>query len=238
MALVEELITTFLLGVGAPLVSPCILPLYPGFIAYLSGRIKADTGQDTLNSTQSSPTNVKILGILVFLGVVTMMLLLGFIIAALSISVGNALAIITPISYFIIILLGILLLMNKNIFERIPRLQLPVVKNPYANAYVYGLFYGPIALPCSGPVAVSVFALSLGVADVLSKVLLFFVFGLGFGLPLIALAFLPKNAVDWLMNKFTSNYRKLNLVAGVLLITIGIYEFYINWDSIVIFLTS
>ena len=34
---VEALLTTFALGVGSA-ASPCLLPLYPGFLAYLAGR--------------------------------------------------------------------------------------------------------------------------------------------------------------------------------------------------------
>jgi cytochrome c-type biogenesis protein len=226
MVLLEEFVTTFLLGIGAPIVSPCLLPLYPGFLAYLSGRSKAS----------DKKTNVKILGVLVFLGVITMMLFLGFVIAALSISVGKALSIITPLAYIVIIILGVLLLFNKNIFESIPKIRMPGISNPYVNAYVYGLLYGPIALPCSGPVAVSIFALSFGVADVASKILLFFVFGLGFGLPLILLSILSGSKQSWLMSKFTKNYKLINRVAGILLIVIGIYEIYINFDTILLFL--
>ena len=181
-------------------------------------------------------SNIRILGVLVFLGVVTMMLVLGFIIAALSISIGSALSIITPLSYLIIIILGILLLFNKNVFEAMPKINMPIISNPYVNAYVYGLLYGPVALPCAGPVAVSVFALSFGVADMLSKISLFFIFGLGFGIPLILLAFLPENNRNWLMDKFNNNYRKLNFIAGIFLVVIGVYELYINYDTIILFL--
>lgn len=226
MALAEELLTTFLLGVSAPLVSPCLLPLYPGFLAYLNGRMK----------TGDTKSNMKMLGILVLLGVVTMMLVLGLIIAALSISIGSALAIITPFSYIIVIILGILLLMNRNVFESIPRIQMPIVSNPYANAFTYGLMFGPIALPCSGPVAVSVFALSFGVGDILGKIFLFLVFGLGFGMPLIALSFMSSSRQSWLLGKFTRNYAIINRAAGVFLIAVGIYEIYVNFDTILLFL--
>ncbi len=64
----------------------------------------------------------------------------------------------------------------------------PVVANPFRQAYVYGLMLGPIALPCAGPFLVSLLGISLGVADAVGKVGTFLVFGLGFGLPLVILS--------------------------------------------------
>ena len=53
------------------------------------------------------------------------------------------------------------------------------VFHPFANAFVYGLLYGPIALPCSGPLVVGIFAFSLTAGEALSKLAVFFWFGSG-----------------------------------------------------------
>ena len=114
-----------------------------------------------------------------------MMLALGLVIAWLSISVGSALSVAIPLADLLIITLGILLLLDKNPFKALPQIQLPVLRSPFVNAFVYGLLYGPIALPCSGPLVVSIFAISLTVEEALSKLSIFLWFGLGFGLPLL-----------------------------------------------------
>jgi cytochrome c-type biogenesis protein len=114
------------------------------------------------------------LGFFVLAGVLTMMLTLGGIIALLSISIGSALSILIPITDLIIILFGILLLLNINSFKRLLQVQVPVLSHPFVNAFIYGLLYGPIALPCSGPLVVSIFALSLTAAEALSKLNIFF----------------------------------------------------------------
>ena len=144
----ETILTSLSLGLLAT-TSPCVLPLYPGFLAYLSGQAE---------STQKAGRYF--LGIFVLLGVLTMMLTLGGLIALLSISVGRALSFIIPIADAILILLGILLLLNINPFKALPQIQVPLLKHPFANTFVYGLLYGPIALPCSGPLMVGIFALS------------------------------------------------------------------------------
>jgi cytochrome c-type biogenesis protein len=105
------------------------------------------------------------------------------------------------------------------------------------NAFLYGLLYGPIALPCSGPLVVSIFALSLTVGEALSKLNIFFWFGLGFGLPLLVLSFLSGAAQRWITRQFALHARMINVLSGFLLIGVGVYDLTANWALIRIFLT-
>lgn len=171
-------------------------------------------------------------------GVLTMMLTLGGVIALLSVSVGCALSVIIPIADGIIILLGILLLLNINPFKSLPQVQIPVLTHPFVNAFVYGLLYGPIALPCSGPLVVSIFALSLTVGEALSKLNIFFWFGMGFGLPLLVLSFLSGATQRWITRQFAVHGRLINIISGILLLGVGIYDLASNWALIHIFLTQ
>ena len=119
------------------------------------------------------------LGLFVLAGVLTMMLALGGIIALLAIPVGSVLVYLLPLADLVIFLLGILLLLNRNPFKTLPQIQVPALRHPFMNAYVYGLLYGPIALPCSGPMVVSIFALSFTVGEAFSQLWAFLWFGLG-----------------------------------------------------------
>lgn len=221
----EAILTSLALGLLAT-ASPCVLPLYPGFLAYIAG------GQEGLQGKRSRYW----LGFFVLAGVLAMMLALGGIIALLSISVGRALSVIIPFADAIIIVLGVLLLMDINPFKRIPQIQVPVLTHPFVNAFVYGLLYGPIALPCSGPLLVSIFAISLTLGEVLDKLGVFFWFGLGFGFPLLALSFLSGAAQHWITRQFAMHSRAINLFSGVLLVGVGVYDLWSNWDLITIFL--
>jgi cytochrome c-type biogenesis protein len=221
----ETIITSLTIGLLAT-TSPCVLPLYPGFLAYISG------GQDGL---QGNPSRY-FLGFFVLAGVLTMMLALGGIIALLSISVGKALSFIIPIADAIIIIFGIMLLFNVNPFKKLPQVQVPFLSHPFINAFVYGMLYGPIALPCSGPLVVSIFALSLTVMDALGKLNVFFWFGMGFGIPLLVLSFLSGAAQRWITRQFAMRARLINFISGLLLLGVGIYDIIINWELIGVFL--
>jgi cytochrome c-type biogenesis protein len=217
----ETILTSLSLGLLAT-TSPCVLPLYPGFLVYISG------GQEGL---QGKPTRY-LLGFFVLAGVLTMMLTLGGVIALLSVSVGQALAFVIPAADAVIILLGILLLLNINPFKKLPQIQIPLLSHPFANAFLYGLLYGPIALPCSGPLVVSIFALSLTIADAFDKLNVFFWFGMGFGVPLLVLSLVSGAAQRWITRQFVLRARLINTVSGLLLLGIGAYDLTLNWELI------
>ena len=217
----DAIFTSLTLGLLAT-TSPCVLPLYPGFLAYISG------GQEGLQGK----TGRYLLGFFVLAGVLTMMLALGGIIALLSVSVGQALSVVIPIADIIIILLGILLLLNINPFKTLPQIQVPLLSHPYVNAFVYGLLYGPIALPCSGPLVVSIFALSLTAAEFFSKLNIFFWFGMGFGIPLLVLSFFSGAAQRWITRQFAQRARLINFISGLLLVGLGVYDLVSNLELI------
>jgi cytochrome c-type biogenesis protein len=172
----------------------------------------------------------------VLAGVLTMMLALGALIALLSVSVGKALSVVIPMADLIIILLGVFLLLDINPFQRLPQVRVPVISHPFVNAFLYGLLYGPIALPCSGPLVVSIFALSLTAAEALSKLSIFFWFGLGFGSPLLLLSLLSGAAQRWITRQFALHARLINILSGLLLLGVGIYDLSANWSLLQIYL--
>jgi cytochrome c-type biogenesis protein len=222
----ESIFASFAVGLLAT-TSPCILPLYPGFLVFLSRgqNNRMDRGQ-------------YLLGVFVLAGVLTMMIALGGLIALAAAPIGKILTLIIPLADFVIILLGLLLLANINPFHRLPVIQQPIFSHPFANAFVYGLLYGPLALPCSGALIVSIFTLSLTVQDALAKLALFFFFGLGFGLPLLILSFLAGSTRRWITRQLAVHARWVNVLGGMLLVGIGIYDFAQNWESFTLIFRS
>ena len=209
-------VTSLLLGLFTT-TSPCILPLYPGFLAYLSGQ--NEMGRQKY-----------FLGLFVLAGVLTMMLALGGLIALLAVSIGSVLAYIIPLASLLILILGILLLLNRNPFKTLPQIQLPALRHPFNKAYVYGLLYGPIAIPCCGPLIVSIFALSFTVGEAFSQLWVFLWFGLGLGVPLLILSLLSAALQRQLATLFARHSRVVNFIGGLLLVGIAVYNLSKNWE--------
>ncbi|MGQ0601737.1 MAG: cytochrome c biogenesis CcdA family protein [Anaerolineales bacterium] len=212
-----HLAPAFTIGLLATM-NPCVLPLYPGFLAYLANN-KADPGG-----------SVRYLGLLVLAGVMTMTLALGAMIAALAEAFGELTAFVAVPGAAVMIGLGLLLLFNVNPLARLPQLAtLPRRAGPYARAYLYGLLYGPMILPCCGPLVVSMFSLSLGVVGFVEQLLFLLIFGLGLGLPLLALSFVPKAWGEWLLHQVTRRSRLISRLSGLVLLLLGIWNLWGSW---------
>ncbi len=213
----NEYVEAFLLGNAAILGNVCVLPLYPGLIAYLGGTASGDRG------SRWRP----FLGVVVLAGVLTVMLLLGWIMYRLQLAFGEIFDWFLPIVFGLVMLLGFLMLIGRNPFARLQTLQAPVVGSPVGTAYLYGLFMGPMTLPCTGPLVISVFALGAGSATTLADGIAYFIaFGLGFGWPLVLLPFV---AVPF-QRKFTrfmsANHLAITRLSGLLLIAVAAFSFY------------
>jgi len=209
----NELLQAFLLGNTAILTNVCVLPLYPGLIAFLAGT--ADS--------QRSPWATRLLGLFVLGGVLSLMILIGWLLFAFQRSFGDILPYVLPVIYGVVIVMGLLMVSGRNPFARLGTIQAPVLRNSYVTAFIYGLLLGPMTLPCTGPLIVSAFLLGAGTAAGLADNLLYFLaFGLGFGWPLIVLPFIALPLQRRFTGWTTSNYKLLTRVSGVLLVGIGV----------------
>lgn len=213
----EQYIQAFVLGNGAILTNVCLLPLYPGLIAFLAGNA---ANQQTTRAT-------KWLGGLVLAGVLVLMVLLGGLLYLLQQSFSAILPILLPLIYGVVILLGLLMLFGYNPFNRLATAQTPMLQNPYLGAFVYGLLLGPMTLPCAGPLVISAFLLGAGnVAQLSSSLLYFLAFGIGFGWPLVLLPLLTTPFQRYFTRWITANYKLLTRFSGALLLAIGLFGVY------------
>jgi cytochrome c-type biogenesis protein len=212
--LLGELATGLVVGLFAT-VSPCALPLYPGFLAYLAAR-RGDQG--------AAPV-ARWLGLAVLAGVLTTMLVLGALMAALAVSTSSVLRIVTPLADLVVIGLGIVLLLGRDPFARLPMLGPATVGGGMIrSAYVYGLLYGPIALPCAAPLLLAMFGLSLSLDSFVAALAFFMAFGLGFGLPLLAISLLAYARQVSLVRFFARHRAVVSRLAGAVLIAVGLTD--------------
>ena len=155
--------------------------------------------------------------------------------ALLAVSVSRTVAVLLPLADVLILLLGVSLLLDRNPFKTLPQISIPALRHPFLNAYLYGLLYGPISFPCSGPLLVSIFAVSLTLSEAVSKFGVFFWYGLGFGLPLLLLSLLSGSLQIQITRFLAQRARLINLFGGLLLIAIALYDLTQNWEMLGLF---
>ena len=206
--------------------SPCALPLVPGFIGYLS------TQADKLGERARS-----FVGIAVILGVTTGMAIFALGAAVFHTSLTILITAATPVVVAILILFGALLILNHNPFYRLPQVRIPIMGSPLFSAYAYGGLYGVIALPCSSLVILPfTIAISLSSLSAVEAFIIFLTFGLGLGLPVLIVSILSRAQGDWLVRQFASRTRLMNIIAGIIMIGVALYDLIILYPSLQLFL--
>jgi cytochrome c-type biogenesis protein len=204
----------FALGNAAILGNVCMLPLYPGMFVMFT--------QQTANPR--ARRWMPALGIAVLAGVISMLVVVGAVLHALSTTVADVLDWLLPSLYVTVALLGIAMIAGRNPFERLPTTNAPVFRNPVASAYAYGALLAPMTLPCTGPLIISAFTIGsvAGAGGFADSVWYFLAFGLGFGWPLVALPLVARPAQRFVTGFLGRHHRAVGALSGVLLVVIGV----------------
>lgn len=216
-----ELGPAFVVGLFSS-ASPCLLPLYPAFIAYLASNATVLAGRRA----------AALLGVAILAGVLSAMIVAGIAITLVALPLGSMLSWLVPIADGLVVALGIGLLVGWNPFARLPGFRVPVAGNPLRQAYLYGLLLGPLALPCSGAFLVALLAISTDLVDASLRLATFVAFGLGFGLPLVGLSIASAAGRQALVRAIVAHQVAIDRIAGLVLIGVGASDLASTWPSL------
>jgi len=215
----SDLVVAFIAGLLAPLGAACVLPLYPGYLSFLAGQAGV---------VRSPPARI-LLGVIAGAGILVAMAAFGVVVVLLlSLPLSRAVGIIAPAAYILLGIIGILLASGWSPGYPSSSPQIPATGRPFAGAFLFGLFFGVLILPCNlAPVAV-LLALSTSAADLAANLLNFILFGAGMAVPLVAISALSAfqgNAVATLLAKHT---RLIHRITGVLMIGVAVFYLVTN----------
>lgn len=231
--------------------SPCCLPLVPGYLAYVTGTAGADADMATAPRRTGNPAGgggvaIKrprlsrpsrtVTGTLLFV--------LGF--AAVFTSYGAAFgaagSLLIAHQDLIIRVLGLftigLGLMFTGVLGRIPLLgrSFRLGYRPQvgvASAPLLGVLFGVGWTPCIGPTLAAVLALSVSTGGAGRGALLSFAYSVGLGLPFVCAALGVERAFK-VFDVARRHARVVMQVGGVLLIVVGILQVTGIWASLII----
>lgn len=215
-------ITVFLQGIISFL-SPCILPLVPLYITYLSGGTK-EIRED--GSIYYPRKRVLINTLFFVIGISVVFFLLGFSFTALGSFFDNSRMWFARISGIIMILFGLYqfgLFGQSSVLEREHRLpfHLSTKSMGPATAFLLGFTFSFSWTPCVGPVLGSVLLMASSSGSSFLSLTLIIVYTAGFILPFLAVGFFTGSLLNF-FGKYKNVVRYTVKIGAILMILMGV----------------
>jgi len=206
-----------LIAFGAGLISflsPCVLPLIPGYVSFISGQ----SLQDLLNSKQ-----INFFPLTLFcLGFSTVFIILGASASFLGQALLQNSETLRIIAGIIIIIFSLQLigLINIGYLNLEKRFEAKKSQNIFFP-YVIGLAFGFGWTPCIGPILGSILALA-SIEETLSKaIILLSFYSLGLAIPFVLSGYLIQKFLLFSKN-FKKNINLISKIGGIILLVTGI----------------
>ena len=245
LAIETPILLSALAGLGSFL-SPCILPIIPGFLSYLSSSSIREATNDNIqkiqgNQDNKSPNSNQIMFISkkvrlnIFINTIYFVLGFSLVFSVLGVILNSIFATtignnfqqyLSYIGGIVIIAFGANLILSLKInrlnmekkFTKIPKF-----KTSYITSFVFGIAFAAGWTPCVGPILGSTFTLAATNPGTAYNLLL--AYSLGLGIPfLITGAFFSQ--ATGVIKKLTKHLKYFNLVMGSILIVIGLLIFF------------
>ena len=206
---------TIALGAGLiSFLSPCVLPLIPGYISYISGSSLSELIEKK---------NVNLFPIILFtIGFSVVFIIFG----AASTFLGN---ILLQNSYELRIVAGLIIiilslhiigLINLKFLNYEKRIQTNISKNLFSPILI-GMAFAFGWTPCIGPILGSILVLASTEESLFQGILLLSFYSIGLAVPFILSGYLIQKFLLFSKN-FKKNINKVSKIGGVILLITGI----------------
>ena len=219
----EGLLIGAFLGGLLSFLAPCVLPIIPGFLAYLAGTSTIDAG--------SKRRDIFINSVFFVLGFSIVFAALGILIHYFLIKYGLA-----RFSYDVYVWLsraGGLIIIFFSLYLlgliRIPFLEKEYkfgvhakFKSRYLTSFLFGLAFAAGWTPCVGP-ALGII-LGLAATQPASAFILLLTYALGLGIPFLVVGAFTGQAAEFI-SRHGTGLKYLNIVFGIILLALGVLIF-------------
>ncbi|GAC1464070.1 MAG: cytochrome c biogenesis protein CcdA [Chloroflexota bacterium] len=217
------------LAFGAGIISflsPCTLPLLPGYLSYISG-----LGAEEVQARQNAHLVVGaaalfVLGFsLIFVALGATMSYLGSIVAPHRDLLSRVAGV-----FIIVMALAMMGVFRVPVLYQEKRIHLTRDWGVW-SAFPLGMAFAFGWSPCIGPVLTSILGVAATEGSVQRGALLLFVYSLGLGLPFLAMA-LFASRMFYSLGWFKRHYRALNVSGGAILLVMGTFLVMDRWTEL------
>ncbi len=222
-----QLVVAVAIALAAGLVSflsPCVLPLVPGYLAYVSGTSGSSPGSTAAADPKRAGRRERgrmLLGSLLFvLGFTLVFVLINVFAGSVGLWLWDWQEAITRAMGVVVILMGLVFMGAFSRMQRTTKLKLKP-RVGLIGAPLLGIVFAVGWAPCMGPTLAVVLSLSSQSGSIGRAAILAIFYCLGLGIPFVLAAF----GFGWMtqtMSFFKRHIRVMNLIGGGLLILIGL----------------
>lgn len=209
----------FLAGILSFL-SPCVLPLVPAYISYMSG---VSVEELIGGASRESAIRAGLRSVFFVLGFSAVFILMGATATSLSQSFIFHRDILMRIGGIVIVIFGLHqmgILRVKALYSE-KRFHMRLKSVGYLGAFMMGLVFAVGWTPCVGPVLGGILTMAASTDTLGRGIGLLAVYSLGLGVPFILTGFLTNKAVA-AMNRIKPHFRKIEIASGTLLVLVGV----------------
>ena len=212
-----SIIVAFLAGIVSFL-APCVLPLIPGFLAYLAG--------SSLEQAKNKRREIFLASLCFVLGLALAFSVLGVLLNTILSNISyDVQTWLSRIGGVFIIFFGLHLveLIKAPFLEREYKINVNTkIKSKYITAFLFGAAFAVGWTPCVGPVLGAI--LGLAATEPGSAFILLFSYSIGLGIPFLIVGAFTSQAAGSI-KKYARILRYVKILFGALLIIIGILVF-------------
>ncbi len=212
------MILNLIIAFGAGLISflsPCVLPLIPGYISYISG--------ESLGDIVEKQKKILLKTILFSLGFSLVFISFGAtasFIGNLLLEYSNSLRVVAGL-IIIIFSLQLIGILNLNFLNKEKRIYTKNYSNNLFFPVVVGAAFGFGWTPCIGPVLGSILALAATESSIGKGILLLSFYSLGLAIPFVLSGYGISKFLEFSKN-FKKNIRRISISGGIILLITGI----------------
>ncbi len=218
------ILIAFSAGLGS-FIAPCILPMIPAFLAYISGTTLTEIKNNQKTNLQINKINIIINTIFFVLGFSIVFSTLGVLInSILSENVNQFTHSLNIVAGIIIIIFGVFLILSGkiNFLNKEKKFHIKNFKSSYPMSFVFGLAFAIGWTPCVGPILGTILTLAATTPSISFSLLLAYSIGLGIPFILMGVFFSKSTKI---ISSMTKHLKYYNIVLGGFIILLGILIF-------------
>lgn len=199
-------------------ISPCVLPMIPMYISYISGlSVKEIKGE------KRPLMKIFINSLFFVLGFTVIFTLLAALLYLVFSQLGGAKVWVDRVAGLIIVIFGLHIMgvINIPFLNYEMKMKTGKAKATFLSSFIMGIAFGAGWTPCIGPILSGILFTSTSSQNPMSAVLLLIVYSLGIGIPFILTGLATAKFLA-LFDKLKKHYKVVEIVSGIFLVILGI----------------